>query len=135
MASGSQDRFAPKLIDHAMHCPDCDEPLVYAFQTTSGLGAQKQGDGYNTAASDTAHYLCFLCLKAWKQRLDGPLTPDIVGDLAFFSCRAPECGRRLEITNDAQSPVDIELACTNGHRYRVQPDGDGLVLADLPHSC
>jgi len=109
-------------------CPECDDPLVFAFRSTSGLGAQKQGDGYNTAP-DTTHYLCFLCLKAWKQRLNGPLTPDIVGELAFFSCRVPECGGRLAITNDAPSPEAIELACANGHHYRVRMDDDGLALA------
>ena len=110
-----------------MNCPDCDEPIARAFHSTSGLGAQKQGDGFNTTP-DTVHYLCFLCLKAWKQRLDGPLTPDIVGDLAFFSCRDPECGGRLDVTNDAQSPAGIEMACAKGHRYRIEADGDGLVL-------
>jgi hypothetical protein len=109
-------------------CPDCEDPLVYAFHTTSGLGAQKQGDGYNTTP-DTAHYLCFLCLKAWKQRLDGPLTPDIVGDLAFFSCRAADCGARLELTRESEVPEEIEMACAKGHRYRVERSGDGLALA------
>jgi hypothetical protein len=110
-----------------MNCPDCDEPIVYAFQTTSGLGAQKQGDAFNTTP-DTKHYLCFLCLKAWKQRLEGPLTPDIVGELAFFSCRVPECGGRLDVTSDAHTPTSIEMACSHGHRYRVQTEGDGLAL-------
>jgi hypothetical protein len=108
-------------------CPECDEKLVFAFRSTSGLGAQKQGDAYNTSP-DTAHYLCFLCLKAWKQRLDGPLTPDVVGDLSFFSCREADCGGRLDVTNDVQSPPEIEMACSKGHRYRVQADGEGLVL-------
>src|SRR3954447_178431 len=111
-----------------MTCPDCDDPLVYAFHDTAGVGAQKQGDGYNTTP-DTAHYLCFLCLKAWKQRNDGPLTPDVVGDLAFFSCGAADCGQALAVTKEAASAIDIELSCSKGHHYRVQPDGDGLVLS------
>ena len=30
-------------------CPDCDEPVVYAFHDTSGVGAWKLGDGFNTS--------------------------------------------------------------------------------------
>jgi hypothetical protein len=110
-------------------CPDCDSPVTYAFHTTSGLGAQKQGDGFNTTP-DTAHYLCMLCLKAWKQRMAGPFTPDIVGDLAFFSCRVPECGARLDITRESDTPAGTEMACSKGHRYRIEKDGDGLRLAE-----
>lgn len=113
-----------------MTCPECDEPVAYAFHDTAGVGAQKQGDGYNTTP-DTAHYLCFLCLKSWKQRLDGPLRPDIVGDLAFFSCRVIECGAKLEITRESDVPSEIEMACSKGHRYRVQTDGEGLVLGEV----
>jgi hypothetical protein len=112
----------------ALTCPDCDEPLAYAFHDTSGVGAQKRGDGYNTTP-DTAHYICFPCTKAWKQRLNGPLTPDIVGDLAFFSCRNAECGARLTISRESATPTEIELECGEGHRYKVRSgDGDGLML-------
>jgi hypothetical protein len=108
-------------------CPDCDEPVVYAFHDTSGVGAWKRGDGFNTTP-DTAHYICFLCAKAWKQRLDGPLTPDIVGDLAFFSCQNTDCGAKLAITHESDVPTDIQLACAAGHRYRVETTGEGLGL-------
>jgi hypothetical protein len=104
-----------------MHiCPDCDEPLAFAFRDTSGVGAHKRGDAYNTVP-DTDHYLCLPCLKAWKQRLDGPLTPDVVGDLAFFSCRVPDCGRRLAAVDEDGH----ELRCQEGHRYQIQPTADG----------
>jgi hypothetical protein len=110
------------------NCPDCDEPIVFAFWDTAGVGAWKLGDGFNTTA-DTAHYVCFLCAKAWKQRLDGPLTPDIVGDLAFFSCREQDCGARVAVTKESPTPTEIELACQNGHRFKVAPGPDGgLVL-------
>jgi hypothetical protein len=105
-------------------CPDCDEPLVFAFRDASGVGAHKRGDAFNTTP-DTAHYLCLLCLEAWKQRLDGPLTPDVVGDLAFFSCRRPECGARLEVVREADSPAALELGCAGGHRYGFASTEDG----------
>ena len=109
-------------------CPDCDEVLIFAFWDTAGVGAWKQGDGFNTTP-DTAHYICFPCAKAWKQRLDGPLTPDIVGDIAFFSCREQDCGATLNITKDSLIPTEIELGCQNGHHFKVAsgPD-DGLIL-------
>ncbi len=113
----------------ARTCPDCDEPLALAFVDTSGVGAHKRGDRFNTTP-DTVHYLCFPCAKAWKQRLDGPPTPDIVGELAFFSCRVAECGRPLAVTRDSVVPTEIELTCAQGHRYAVRPgDGEGLTLA------
>jgi hypothetical protein len=109
-------------------CPDCDEPLVFAFMDTAGVGGWKQGVGFNTTP-DTFHYLCFPCNKAWKQREDGPLTPDVVGDLAFFSCRQDDCGATLTVLNWSPTPTDIELACGNGHRFRVvKGDGDALTL-------
>ena len=110
-------------------CPDCDEQLVFAFMDTAGLGGWKTGDGYNVTP-DTFHYLCFPCGKAWKQREDGPLTPDVVGDLAFFSCRHDDCGAALTVTAWSPTPTDITLACANGHRYRIATgDGDALALA------
>jgi hypothetical protein len=118
-----------------MHlCPDCDEPLTFAFLDTSGVGAHKRGDRFNTTP-DTRHYLCFPCTKAWKQRLDGPLTADVVGDLAFFTCREVECGRQLEVTSPLDGRTPVELACPLGHRYVVRPseesspDGPGVVLS------
>ena len=112
-------------------CPDCDDPLVFAFQETSGLGAWKLGDGFNTTP-DTDHYICFACAKAWKQRLSGPLTQDVVGDLAFFSCRHTDCGRSLTRRGDALPPDDVVLACTAGHIYVVQGSTDGgLVLVNF----
>jgi hypothetical protein len=113
------------MSDQPAHsCPDCGEPLVFAFRDTSGVGAHKRGDAFNTAP-DTDHYVCFPCVKAWKRRLNGPLTPDVVGDLAFFSCGQADCGARLEITREVAEPIDVELACSKGHRYRVQRGGDG----------
>ena len=111
-------------------CPDCDEPVIYAFHDTSGVGAWKRGDGFNTTP-DSAHYICFPCHKAWKQRLSGPLTPDIVGDLAFFSCRQSDCGLPLTVTHESAEPTAIELACAKGHAYRVGAvEGGGLTLVD-----
>ena len=110
------------------NCPDCDEPLVFAFWDTAGVGAWKQGDGFNTTP-DTAHYICFPCAKAWKQRMAGPLTPDVVGDLAFFSCREQDCGAGMTVTRDSRTPTEIELTCQNGHLFRVAPGpDDGLVI-------
>ena len=108
-------------------CPDCDEPLVYAFMDTAGVGAWKLGDGFNTTP-DIAHYICFPCGRSWKQRLDGPLTQDIIGDLAFFSCKNNDCGAPLAVTQWSPVPTDIEMACANGHAYRVTASGDELML-------
>ena len=120
--------MSAEVISHS--CPDCDEPLAFAFLDTSGVGAWKLGDGFNTTP-DTRHYVCFACAKAWKQRLTGPLTPDVVGDLAFFSCRQPDCGQPLTVAIDGPTPTDILLSCPNRHRYAVTngPDG-GLILSD-----
>jgi hypothetical protein len=109
-------------------CPDCDEPMAFTFLETSGLGAWTRGEGYNTTP-DTAHYVCFFCAKAWKQRLDGPLTTDIVGDLAFFSCGQPDCGARLQVSAESAVPTEVELTCLFGHRYGVSmTDNGGLQL-------
>jgi hypothetical protein len=111
-------------------CPDCDEPLPFAFSDTAGVGAWKRGDGFNTTP-DTAHYVCFPCAKAWKQRLSGPLTPDIVGDLAFFTCRVSTCGERLAVTRESRVPTEVELACPHAHAYMVVATEErGLILAD-----
>jgi hypothetical protein len=97
---------------------------------TAGVGAWKRGDGFN-ATPDTTHYVCFACLQAWKQRLDGPLTHDVVGDLAFFSCRRDDCGAPLSIARESPTPTGVELACPHGHRYAVRAgDAGGLVLAE-----
>lgn len=112
-------------------CPDCGDPLAYTFSDTAGVGAWKRGDGFNTTP-DTTHYICFACAKAWKQRLSGPLTPDLVGDIAFFSCRDVECGSRLAVTLESAEPTRVELTCPHGHRYAVQPAEDGgLTLAAI----
>ena len=108
----------------ARTCPDCDDPLTFAYTDTSGQGAHKRGDHFNTTP-DTRHYLCFPCEKAWKQRLDGPLTPDVVGDLAFFSCRDPACGGRLHVTDVSNHAGVIELVCAHGHRHVVTADASG----------
>lgn len=113
-------------------CPDCDEPLAFTFLDTSGVGAHKRGDNFNTTP-DTRHYVCFPCAKAWKQRLDGPLTPDIVGDLAFFTCGASDCGRRLDVVHDEGTPAGVELRCPGGHRFVVRSDeADGLRVEPAP---
>lgn len=111
------------------NCPDCDEPLAFAFRDTSGTGAHKRGDNYNTVP-DTDHYVCFECAAAWKQRLDGPLTPDVVGQLAFFSCRRAECGRMLVIVALSEVATDHRLACSEGHMHVVRPLDDGLTIAE-----
>jgi hypothetical protein len=116
---------------HSLACPDCDAPLTFAFGSTGGTGAHKRGDHYNTAP-DTAHYLCFPCHHAWKQRLDGPLTPDIVGELSFFTCRDHSCGAAMAITREAGTPpIGTELTCAQGHRYHVAALDDGLTLLAL----
>lgn len=114
-------------------CPDCDEPLTFAFRDTSGTGAHKRGDSFNTVP-DTDHYVCLLCLKAWKQRLDGRLTPDVVGDLALFSCRVADCSRRLELAEkqNGENPVGavLELQCTAGHRFEIRRSDDGSLVLE-----
>jgi hypothetical protein len=113
-------------------CPDCDETLTFTFPETSGLGAWKQGGGYNTTP-DTQHFVCFLCEKAWKRRLDGRLTADVVGDLAFFSCRRENCGARLSVTREDDAAIGTELLCPAGHAYVVRTsDEGGLTLEDRP---
>lgn len=111
----------------ARTCPDCDEPLTFAFESTSGTGAHKRGDHFNTTP-DTAHYLCFPCGRAWKQRLSGPLTADLVGELSFFTCRDYACGAPMTVTRESATPTDVELTCAQGHRYRVEADEGGLAL-------
>jgi hypothetical protein len=104
-------------------CPACDEPLDYAFMDTSGLGGQKRGDAYNTVP-DSAHYVCFACASAWKQRADGPLTPDAIGEIAFFTCRAPDCGRPLVVTSGTDA-MSVELECGDRHRFFLARTDDG----------
>lgn len=106
-------------------CPDCGDVLVFAFLDTAGVGAHKRGDSFNTTP-DTTHYACLACAKAWKQRLTGPLTPDIVGELALFTCTHQDCGRPLTNATDATEPSAVELACTSGHRFRIRQDEHGL---------
>ena len=113
----------------ARACPDCDEPLAFAFIDTSGVGAHKRGDNFNTTP-DTVHYLCFPCAKAWKQRLDGPLTPDIVGELAFFTCKHTDCGRPMTTTRESATPTEIELGCSAGHHFAVTAADEGLALTE-----
>ncbi len=111
-------------------CPDCDDSLVSAFDSTSGVGAHKRGDHYNTTP-DTRHYLCLPCGRAWKQRLNGPLTPDVVGDLAFFTCGIPECGAVMTVTHLTDVVTETVVTCAAGHRYAVaRQDGD-LTLAKI----
>ena len=113
-------------------CPDCDEPLAFTFSETSGVGGWKRGEGFNTTP-DTSHYVCFPCAKTWKQRLAGPLTPDVVGDLVFFSCKRSECGARLDVSREALTPTEVELTCGGGHRYAVRlTDEGGLTLEAVP---
>jgi hypothetical protein len=114
------------------NCPDCDEALAFTFSETSGLSAWKRGDAVNLIV-DTLHYVCFLCAKTWKQRLDGPLTQDVVGDIVFFSCGQPDCGRPIRVTHESLTPTEVELACEAGHRYGVQLTEEGglTLLAKL----
>lgn len=109
------------------NCPECDAPLAFTFQSTSGVGAHKRGDHYNTTP-DTRHYACFDCAKAWKQRLSGPLTPDIVGELTFFTCPDHSCGHAMTVTSPAGTVADVRLACGQGHTWRVAAADDGLKL-------
>lgn len=118
-------------MSEPVECPDCGEPVAYAFTDTSGVGAWKRGEGYNTTP-DSRHYVCFPCEKAWKQRLAGRLTPDVVGDMTFFSCRGAGCGERLHVTRESAEPTDIELVCGRGHRHAVRrsPEGELTVIVD-----
>lgn len=109
-------------------CPDCDDPLALAFHSTSGTGAHKRGDSFNTTP-DTTHYLCFPCGRAWKQRLSGPLTPDVVGELSFFTCRDHACGAAMTVTHESPVVTEVRLTCSQGHRYVVTETADGLTLA------
>ena len=111
----------------AAECPDCGDPLSFAFLDTSGVGAHKRGDHFNTTP-DTRHYVCWGCAKAWKQRLTGPLTPDVVGDLALFTCREPACGRPLTVTASSTPPAAVALVCAGGHQHAVRAGEDGLTL-------
>jgi len=112
-------------------CPDCDEPVLFTFMDTAGLGGWKRGDGYNTIP-DTSHFICFPCHKTWKQRQDGPLTPDMVGDIAFFTCRQNDCGAALLVTRESAIATEIELTCANGHMFQVEAtDEGGLTLGGL----
>jgi hypothetical protein len=111
-------------------CPDCDEPLAFAFGSTSGTGAHKRGDNFNTTP-DTAHYLCFPCGRAWKQRLSGPLTPDVVGELSFFTCSRHDCGAAMATTRESVTPTEVELTCARGHRYRVGTSDEGLTVVPM----
>jgi hypothetical protein len=105
-------------------CPDCGDLIHFTFSETSGLDAWKRGEGYNMTP-DTQHYVCFSCGKAWKQRLNGPLTPDVVGDIAFFSCRRDDCGLPLAVSRESAAPIDIELRCAHGHRFAVRGTDEG----------
>jgi hypothetical protein len=59
------------------------------------------------------------------------VTPDIVGDLAFFVCRQTDCGGRLAITHESLVPTDVVLTCPRGHAYIVvAAEGGGLALED-----
>lgn len=98
---------------------------------TAGLGGWKRGDGFNTVP-DTSHFVCFSCAKCWKQRQDGPLTPDMIGDIAFFTCRLNECGAAMTVTKGSTVPTEIELTCGKGHAFRIaNTDEGGLVVASL----
>jgi hypothetical protein len=111
-------------------CPDCDEPLCYTFHDTAGVGAWKLGDGFATTP-DTAHYVCFGCAMCWKQRLDGPLTPDTIGDIAFFTCRHADCGRALVVTHESETPTEVRLACAAHHEFAVvSGDLGGLTIVE-----
>jgi hypothetical protein len=111
-------------VSDEMSCPDCGDPMVFAFRDTSGVGAHKRGDSFNTTP-DTDHFLCFPCTKAWKRRLSGPLTPDVVGELAFFSCRVDECGRPLTVMSEGVSPEAVELGCAEAHMHHVVSTVEG----------
>ena len=117
------------LTPEPRECPDCGDPLVFAFIDTAGVGATKRGDHYNTTP-DTVHYACFPCAKAWKQRLTGPLTPDIVGELALFTCKHHDCGRPLTMTTEGATPSAVELGCASGHLFKVRQDEHGVTIAE-----
>ena len=116
--------------DDVRTCPDCDEPVPFTFHSTSGVGAHKRGDSFNTTP-DTAHYACFPCGKTWKQRLEGPLTPDIVGEMTFFVCPEMSCGAPVGVTRESATPEEVELACSKGHRYGVVRRDGELALAAI----
>jgi hypothetical protein len=60
------------------------------------------------------------------------MTPDVVGDIAFFTCRRADCGAPLTMTRESPNPVDVQLACEHGHRFTVSATDDGgLTIALL----
>ena len=111
-------------------CPDCDEPVAFAFGSTSGVGAHKRGDHFNTTP-DTVHYVCFPCGRAWKRRLSGPLTPDVVGELTFFTCRDASCGAAMSVSRESATPEGTELTCAKGHRHAVTAFDGGLTVTAM----
>lgn len=115
-----------------LSCPDCDEPLAFTYRDTSGVGAHKRGDHYNTTP-DTDHYICFPPVRRpGSSDSTGPLTPDVVGDLAFFTCRVADCGERLGVTHESTTPADVRLTCPRGHQHEVAAgDGGGLVVVSV----
>lgn len=126
---GRDDCYDPPVSQFT--CPDCDDPVHFTFMDTAGLGGWKRGDGFNTVP-DTSHFVCFSCAKCWKQRQDGPLTPDMIGDIAFFTCRLNECGAAMTVTKGSTVPTEIELTCGKGHAFRIaNTDEGGLVVASL----
>lgn len=118
------------MVPDPCFCPDCGDLIHFTFSETSGLDAWKRGEGYNSTP-DTRHFVCLPCGKAWKQRLDGPLTPDVVGDIAFFSCRHDDCGATLTVERDSGNPVEAELACANGHRYGLRSTDEGGLTIEV----
>jgi hypothetical protein len=76
------------------------------------------------------HYVCFPCRQEWKQRVDGPLTADVVGEIALLTCGRRAAAAALAMTRESLVPTEVEMACPNGHAYRVvATDDGGLTLA------
>ena len=113
-----------------MTCPDCDEPLVLTFQIRAALAPTSAA----TTSTPRPTPITSCALHAGRPGSSGcraPVTPDVVGDLAFFVCRRADCGGRLVITHESLVPTDIELTCPRGHGYIVvAADGGGLMLQD-----
>ena len=54
----------------------------------------------------------------------------VVGQLAFFTCRHPDCGRTLVVAAPSDVATDNRLGCSEGHAHVVRPLDDGLTIAE-----
>jgi hypothetical protein len=53
------------------------------------------------------------------------LTPDIVGTLAFFTCKHHDCARQLDVTRASSESEDDSLVCAAGHHFTLRTIAEG----------